>query len=53
MDLLDLLVVRISGTHISRKTAGNVRHAGLEVERVEKLALLGLVKLIVARPAAS
>ncbi len=52
MDLLDPLVVRIVGAHINRRTAENVRRAGLEVERVEKLAPLGLVKLIVARPPA-
>lgn len=50
MDLLDPLVVRIMGAHINRQTAENVRRAGLEVERVEVLAPLGLVKLIVARP---
>jgi len=50
MDLLDPLVVRVMGAHINRRTAANVRRAGLEVERVENLAPLGLVKLIVARP---
>ena len=51
MDLFDPLVVRIMGAHINRRTAENVRRAGLEVERVEDVAPLGLVKLIVARPA--
>lgn len=51
MDLLDPLLVRMTGAHINRRTAENVRRAGLEVERVENLAPLGLVKLIVARPA--
>ena len=50
MDLLDPLVVRVMGAHISRRTAETVRRAGLEVERVEDLAPRGLVKLIVARP---
>jgi ubiquinone/menaquinone biosynthesis C-methylase UbiE len=50
MDLLDPLVVRVMGAHINRRTAENVRRAGLEVERVKELAPLGLVKLIVARP---
>jgi ubiquinone/menaquinone biosynthesis C-methylase UbiE len=49
MDLLDPLVVRVMGAHINRRTAETVRQAGLEVERVEDLAPLGLVKLIVAR----
>lgn len=51
MDLLDPLVVRIIGAHINRRTAENVRLAGLEVERVDSLTPLGLVKLIVAHPA--
>jgi ubiquinone/menaquinone biosynthesis C-methylase UbiE len=49
MDLLDPLVVRMMGAHINRRTAENVRKAGLEVERIEELAPGGLVKLIVAR----
>jgi ubiquinone/menaquinone biosynthesis C-methylase UbiE len=51
MDLLDPLVVRLMGPHINRRTEENVRQAGLKVERVEYLAPLELVKLIVARPA--
>lgn len=50
MDVLDPLVVRMMGAHINRRTVDCVRRAGLAVERVEDLALLGLVKLIVARP---
>jgi ubiquinone/menaquinone biosynthesis C-methylase UbiE len=53
MDLLDPLVVRLMGPHINRRTEQNVRRAGLQVERVEALAPLDLVKLIVARPAGS
>ena len=51
MDLLDPLVVRLMGPHINRRTEENVRQAGLKVERVECLAPLDLVKLIVALPA--
>ena len=50
MDMLDPLVVRIMGAHIKRRTVENVRRAGLQVERVENWAPLGLVTLIVARP---
>jgi ubiquinone/menaquinone biosynthesis C-methylase UbiE len=50
MDLLDPLVVRIVGAHINRRTVENVRRAGLEIERVEDLAPLGVVKLIATRP---
>jgi ubiquinone/menaquinone biosynthesis C-methylase UbiE len=50
MDLLNPLVVRITGANINRQTVDNVRRAGLVIERVEGLAPLGLVKLIVARP---
>jgi len=51
MDLLDPLVVRMMGPHINRSTAETMREAGLEVLGVEELTPLGLVKLIVARPA--
>ena len=50
MDLLNPLVVRLSGANINRRTVDNVRRAGLVIERVEDLAPMGLVKLIVARP---
>jgi ubiquinone/menaquinone biosynthesis C-methylase UbiE len=50
MDLLDPLVVRLVGAHINRRTEENVQRAGLKVDRVENLAPLGLVKLIVAHP---
>lgn len=53
MDLLDPLVVRMMGPHINRRTAETVWQAGLAVERVESLAPLDLVKLIVARPSGS
>jgi len=53
MDLLDPLAVRLMGPHINRRTEENVRRAGLVVERVEPLASLDLVKLIVARPGES
>jgi phosphatidylethanolamine/phosphatidyl-N-methylethanolamine N-methyltransferase len=53
MDLLDPVVTRVMGPHINRRTEQNVRRAGLKVERVEALAPLDLVKLIVARPAGS
>jgi ubiquinone/menaquinone biosynthesis C-methylase UbiE len=48
MDALDPLVVRMMGAHINRRTAENVRKAGLDIERIEELAPGGLVKLIVA-----
>jgi len=53
MDLLDPVVTRLMGPHINRRTEQNVRRAGLQVKRVEALAPLDLVKLIVARPAGS
>ncbi len=49
MDLLDPVVLRLMGPHISRRTVDNVTRAGLKVEHVEELAAGGLVKLIVAR----
>jgi ubiquinone/menaquinone biosynthesis C-methylase UbiE len=53
MDWLDPLVVRVMGAHINRRTAEVVRQSGLEIETVEDLAPLGLVKLIIARPPSS
>lgn len=50
MDLLDPLAMRLMGPHINRRTAETVRQGGLEVEEVQDLAPLGLVKLIVAHP---
>jgi ubiquinone/menaquinone biosynthesis C-methylase UbiE len=53
MDWLDPLVVRAMGAHINRRTAEAVRESGLEIEAVEDLGPLGLVKLITARPPSS
>ena len=54
MDWLDPLVVRVMGAHINRRTAEVVRQSGLEIEEVEDLAPLGLVKLITAwRPSSN
>jgi ubiquinone/menaquinone biosynthesis C-methylase UbiE len=50
MDLLNPLVVRISGANINRRTVDNIHRAGLVIERVENLAPMGLVKLVEARP---
>ena len=49
MDLLDPLVLWLTGPHINRRTVENVKKAGLEIERVEELVSSGLFKLIVAR----
>ena len=49
MDWLDPVVVRVLGAHISRRTVDNVRAAGLEIDTLEDLAPLGMVRLIVAR----
>lgn len=47
-DLLNPLVVRLTGANINRKTVENVRRAGLKIEHLESLAPSGIVKLIVA-----
>lgn len=49
MDWLDPVVVRVLGAHISRRTVDNVRAAGPEIDTLEDLAPLGMVRLIVAR----
>ncbi len=50
MDLLNPLAARSGGANINRRTAENVRRAGLIIEREKDLAPMGAVKLIVARP---
>lgn len=49
MDLINPLVIRMMGANINRRTVENVRKAGLEIERIEDLAMGGIFKLIVAR----
>lgn len=53
MDLLNPIIVRLSGANINRRTVENVQMAGLSIESVTDLGPLGIVKLIVARPPAS
>ncbi len=50
MDWLNPLVVRLSGANINRRTVENVRRAGLDIEGIEHLGPMQMVKLIVARP---
>lgn len=50
MDWLNPLIVRVWGANINRRTVENVKRAGLEIERIEHLGPLQMVKLIVAKP---
>jgi ubiquinone/menaquinone biosynthesis C-methylase UbiE len=50
MDWLNPLIVRIYGANVNRRTVENVKRAGLDVESVEHLGPMQMVKLIVARP---
>ncbi len=50
MDWLNPLVVRLMGANINRRTVENVERAGLEIESIEHLGPMQMVKLIVARP---
>jgi SAM-dependent methyltransferase len=49
MDLVNPIVVGLSGPSINRRTLENIRQSGMEIESVENLALGGIMKLIVAR----
>lgn len=49
MDLLNPVVVRLTGANINRRTVENVLRAGLRFESVESYAL-GIIKLMVLRP---
>ncbi len=48
MDWVDPLVSRLWGAHINRRTVENVQRAGLDIERIEHLGPMRMVKLIVA-----
>ena len=49
-DLFNPLVVRLFGFNINRRTLVNIERVGLEIERVQNLDKMGIVKLIVAKP---
>ncbi len=51
MDWMNPFVVRLIGANINRRTVENVKRAGLEIERIEDLGPMQMVKLIVAKPA--
>jgi hypothetical protein len=53
MDFLNPFVVRMMGANINRETVGNIRKAGLEIERIEDLGTGEIFKLIVAQVPAS
>lgn len=50
MDLLDPIISRLWGAHINRPTVENVKRAGLEIESIEHLGPMQMVKLIAATP---
>jgi ubiquinone/menaquinone biosynthesis C-methylase UbiE len=52
-DLLNPLIIRLTGANINRRTMENVQKARLTIESVENLAPSGIVKLIVATPGGS
>ena len=49
MDLLNPIVVRVTGANINRRTVENVSVAGLRIEQVDDLGFNGIFKLIHAR----
>lgn len=50
MDLANPLIVRAYGANVNRRTVENVQHAGLNIESIEHLGPMQMVKLIVAKP---
>jgi ubiquinone/menaquinone biosynthesis C-methylase UbiE len=48
-DLLNPLVVQISGANINRRTLTNIQMAGLEIQNVRNLTHYGIFRLIIAR----
>lgn len=49
MDVLNPLVVRMTGANINRRTVENVNHSGLQLDQVENVGMGDIFKLIVAR----
>jgi hypothetical protein len=50
MDLLNPLVTYGNWPNINRRTVQTVETAGFHLEKVEALGMIGMVKLIEARP---
>jgi len=50
MEILNPLVVRVTGVNINRITVDNAHQAGLDILSVEELAMGGIVKLITLTP---
>lgn len=50
LDWANPVAARISGANINRRTVENVMRAGLEVESVEELGPVGIVRMISAKP---
>ena len=49
MDILNPVVVRVTGANINRRTVENVNRSGLMIDRVENLGMGDIFKLIIAR----
>jgi hypothetical protein len=50
MDLLNPLIAGAYGPNINRRTVENVKLAGFNIESIENLGPMQMVKLIVAQP---
>ncbi len=50
MDFMNPLISRLWGANINRNTVENVKRAGLEIENIQDLGPMKMVKLIVAKP---
>jgi len=51
MDMMNPLFLRFIGPNINRRTVENVKKAGLGIKMIQHLGVMGMVKMIVARPA--
>ncbi len=51
MDFLNPVFLLFTGANINRRTVENVRRAGLEIQSIQHLGPMQMVKLIAARPA--
>ena len=46
---MNLLILRIMGANINRRTSENVEKAGLSIENIEYLGAIRMFKMIVAK----
>jgi hypothetical protein len=52
MDVMNPVMVRLSGANINRRTVEHVQQSGWQLEQVEDVGMKGIFKMIIARKVA-